>query len=166
MRAMVLLLILVGGCGPLSTPMVERLETETQAHLNSAWENMMSPPDRLERTLLLDTLISLQAHQRGVDRLDLVSHKQVGAGVAIMTVRYDRLHPEFDEFTIAFIDGKGCEQRRERYSSTEILERIHFLYGHDCGHSEAERASETHRERRASVEARLAEIKAATQPAQ
>src|SRR5262245_35896706 len=54
------LVIVNVGCGPLATPMVVRLDAEDQAKVDDAWVNMFSPPNRLERELLLDTLISGQ----------------------------------------------------------------------------------------------------------
>jgi hypothetical protein len=163
MRNNAILLLILGGCGPLTQPMVERLPPEEQKHVDDAWQNMFSPPDRLDRTLLLDVLITQQAHQRGVDRLDLVSEKCVGKGRAVMTVRFDRQHPEFDEFTIAYLDDQGRELRRERYSSAEIQERIHLLFRPSIPESQPvdwQRYEEQEKLR----QARMNEIEAATQP--
>ncbi|MCK4660595.1 MAG: hypothetical protein KAV82_13825 [Phycisphaerae bacterium] len=117
------------GCGPLTAPMVVRLNDEYQQKVDEAWVNMFSPPGRLDRALLLDVLLCNQFHQLGVDRLRLVSEKRVGEGLAVMEVRFDRNDPTFDDFTIAYLDGEGYEVRRERYPRGEIEERIKFLLG-------------------------------------
>lgn len=165
MRRLSVLLLIVGGCGPLTGPMVERLPAEAQEQVDGIWQNIFSPPGRLDRTLLLDVLISIQAHQRGVDRLDMVSEKRVGEGRVIMIIRFDREHPEFDEYTITYTDERGREVRRERYTPQEIQQRFEFLYGRPSVTDGTREISKEDRERCRAVEARMKEIEAATQPA-
>ncbi len=158
--------ILIAGChGPLSKPMVDRLDEETQKKVDDAWVNMVSPPDRLERTLLLDCVLCSQLHQFGVDRLQLVSEKNVKDGLIVMEVRFDREAPEFDEFTITYLDGSGREVRRERFARDEIQERIDFLFTAesitDAMDTELRRGIE---QRTAEREARLEEIRTALEP--
>ena len=76
--------LLVVGCGPVTKPMVTRLDEDQQRSVDAAWECMFSPPDRLDSTLLLDVLIANQAHQLGVDSLWLISEKRVSGGLIIM----------------------------------------------------------------------------------
>jgi len=165
MRTLALLAVFVGGCGPLTYPMVDRLEPESQAQVDAAWENMLSPPGRLDRTLLLDTLLCMQAHHHGVDRLDLVSEKRVGQGRVVMTVRFDRERPEFDEYVVAYLDEQGREARRERYTPGEIRERMEFFQRRSCLVGEEGHAHCDPEECR-QCETRMQEIQAATQPAQ
>ena len=98
-------LFVVGCHGPLTKPMVDRLDEETQQKVDDAWLNMFTPPDRLDRTLLLDVILSGQLHQYGVDYLRLVSEKHVGDGLVVMEVRYDREDPAFDEFSVSYVDN-------------------------------------------------------------
>ena len=86
--------LVVIGCGPMSKPMVVRLEEESQTAIDGAWENMLTPVDRLDRILLLDTVLANQLHQLGVDHLHFVSEKEVAGGVLIMEVVFDREEPE------------------------------------------------------------------------
>lgn len=116
------------GCGPLTKPMVDRLDEETQQKVDDAWVNMLTPPERLDRTLLLDVILSGQLHQFGVDYLRLVSEKHIGLGLVVMEVRYDREDPAFDEFTVTYLDSEGYEVRRERFTREDVEERIDFLF--------------------------------------
>lgn len=160
------------GCGPITKPMVDRLPEEQQQVVDATWDNMFTPPERLDRILLLDVLIVNQMHQYGVDRLELRSEKRVCNGRVIMTIRFDRADPAFDEFTISYLDEQGRERRRERYSTQEINARIELLYPgmyvlttRPEGTADKAAARERARARRREAEARLAEIAAATQPA-
>lgn len=165
------------GCGPTTYPMIDRLPEEDQKQVDTSWVHMFSPPDRLDRTLLLDVLLANQFHQRGVDRATLVSEKEVGTQQAVMTMRFDRKNPAFDEFTIALVDDQCRECRRERYTADEIRARLHFLGQHMHALSDASEDADgtTPRDRlkRARLqealaqdyEIRILEIQAATQPA-
>ncbi len=179
---------LLAGCGPMTHPMVSRLTEDEQAQVDEAWTQMFLPPERLDRSLLLDVLLSFELHQVGVDRLALVSEKRVGQGRVIMTVNFDRASPAFDEFTIAYVDEAGCELRRERYTSAEIMDRLAFLFGEgrprelcwgyaavqvteasESGEEQAAAENEEAQRRGArskELEARVLEIQAATQPAE
>jgi hypothetical protein len=170
-------LALAAGCGPTTYPMIDRLSEEDQKQVDTSWVNMFAPPDRLDRTLLLDVLLASQFHQRGVDRTTMVSEKEVGTDRAVMTMRFDRKNPAFDEFTIALVDDQGRERRRERYTADEIRARLHFLgqHMHAMTADPDESDSKTPRDRlkRARLDesltqeydARIREIQAATQPA-
>lgn len=160
--------ILIAGChGPLTKPMVDRLDDETQKKVDDAWVNMFSPPDRLERTLLLDCVLCSQLHQFGVDRLQLVSEKDVKDGRVVMEVRFDREAPEFDEFTMTYLDGGGHEVRRERFARDEIQDRVEFLLSAEAVTDEMDtELREGIEQRTAEREARLAEIRAALGPLQ
>lgn len=124
-RLACVLLVSLTGCGPLMFPMVERLSDKDQAQVDDAWKNMFDPPDRLGRELLLDVLIHMNLYQHGIDRLTLVSEKEVGDARVVMSIRFDRTHPGFDEFVISYVDAHGQELRRERYTTGEIEERLH-----------------------------------------
>ncbi len=175
LRGSLVLIVLVSGCGgPLTVPMVQRLDEETQAEVDSAWSNMMKPHDRLDHTLLLDVLIAHQFHHKGVDRLHLVSEKRVNDGLALMEIRYDREQPTFDVFMVTYLDGEGKEQRRETYSRDEINARVAYLYSpclEECeGECQFEKGdvedlTEECREALEVREQRLETIAAATQPA-
>lgn len=117
------------GChGPLTKPMVDRLDDQTQAKVDDAWSNLFAPPDRLERTLLLDAIISAQLYQLGVDSLHMISEKRVGDGLVMMEVQYCRDFPALDEFSVTCVDHAGMEVRRERFTRADVQDRIEFLY--------------------------------------
>jgi hypothetical protein len=129
-KCAVLFFLAVLGCnGPLDLPMVERLEPESQQTVDKSWLNMLSPPERLDRSRLLDVLVTSDFHQRGVDRLNLTAEKDVWGGRVIMAVYFDRAHPAFDNYSLAFIDAQGQERRRERCTFAEVKERATSLMG-------------------------------------
>lgn len=123
-------LLALTGCNGLFGPMpvVERLEPEQQRVVDESWLNMFTPPERLNRSLLLDVLVTHSFHERGVDRVHFTSEKDVWGGRVIMTVYFDRAHPAFDNFTVAFVDATGKECRRERYTFDEVEGRMHDMY--------------------------------------
>ena len=127
-RYAITLLALAAACGPMTFPMVIRLDEESQNQVDDAWVNMLDPPHRLDRELLLDVLIAHQLHQRGVDRLVLISEKGVDRRRVVMEVAYDRQNPEADAFTFMLEDPWGNVIRQERYGRQEIEERLEFLF--------------------------------------
>jgi len=174
-------LIVVFGCrGPLNAPMVTRLSPEEQQQVDDTWRNMLTPVDRLDRTLLLDVLLTSDFYQLGVDRLDMTALKRVPPYRVIMEIHCDRDAPPFDAFTVAGLDADGREVRRERYSREDVEGRVshmHLAEAHVqmlAGEEKAEPATLT-AEQRAELErlraeaadwaARKAAILAATQPA-
>ncbi|MGQ9651695.1 MAG: hypothetical protein ACUVXJ_16450 [Phycisphaerae bacterium] len=172
-NALLMLILVMLGCeGPLTVPAVERLEPENQKTVDQSWLNMLSPPERLDRSLLLDTVLTNDFHQRGVDRLNLTSEKDVWGGRLIMTVYYDRACPAFDSFTVAYIDAHGRESRRERYTFEEVKGRVAELLApvSEPGTRPASTPEEIERQRKADEEmanqlARQILIRAATRPA-
>ncbi|MFH1748000.1 MAG: hypothetical protein ABIG44_13275 [Planctomycetota bacterium] len=147
--------LLVTGChGPLSKPMVDRLDDETQQKVDGVWLNMFTTPDNLDRTLLLDVILSGQLHQYGVDHLRLVSEKYVGDGLVVMEVRFDREDPAFDEFSVSYIDSMGHEIRRERFAREEVEGELYFLF------SPEEVTDDMDAETRMTTELRIAEREA------
>ncbi len=173
---LLLSLALVGCSGPLTWPMVTRLNPEEQESVNQSWTNMLSPPERLDRGLLLDVIIASSMYQQGIDRLMMTSEKDVWGGRVVMTVAYDRAQPAQDSFTIVYTDAQGCERRRERYSFREVEARVrlHFEAPAEAQTQPATPAEEVEQMRQAEREMadRLADrlarqilIQAATRPA-
>lgn len=165
------------GCGPLTVPGVHRLSPDDQAVFEDMWANMLAPPDRLDRELLLDTVCAYQMFQVGVDRLTMRSEKDVPGGKAVMVVRYDRRDPSADTFAVDLYDRGGTVVRSERYSQAEVFARAPVVSGSvsvrigpagtqpETQPADAQPA-ETPEERaaRAADERRAARIIAATQP--
>lgn len=139
------------------TPMVERLDASDQQHVNDAWVSALTPPDRLDHTLLLDVLIMYRFYERGVDRLHLRSEKDVNGRQVVMEIEFDRQRPELDAFTFTYIDATGIELRRERYSRAEVYDRVAAL---TSGPHSTTQPGELD-----ALEQREREIVAATQPA-
>ncbi|MCB9857461.1 MAG: hypothetical protein H6818_17405 [Phycisphaerales bacterium] len=138
------LAILAAGCnGPLTKPMIDRLDENSQAKIDEVWENMVAPPNQLDRTLLLDVILSAQLYQHGVDSMRFVSEKTVGDGLVVMEIRFDREDPLFDEFSVSYIDRRGRELRRERYSRDDIDKEINLLFDEAVHVSPAESDSES-----------------------
>jgi len=165
-------LVGIGGCGPLTVPMVQRLEEKDQQQIDEAWSCMLSPPDRLDRTVLLDTIISFQLYQLGVDSLRMVSDKSVDGGTVVMEVRFDRGEPDHDEFTFVYRDARGRDVRRESYTRSEVEERVKVLFEPVCLPSEPEIVAqmdpqevEDLRRRQAEQDEAQEAVRAATQPA-
>ena len=45
----VMCIVMVGaGCGPVTVPMVQRLPEDGQRQVDEIWQNMLTPPDRLD----------------------------------------------------------------------------------------------------------------------
>ncbi len=126
--AMIVCLGAAGCAGPLTQPLVWRLDLERQAKVNEVWEDMFATPDRLDRTLLLDVLLVSRLFQRGVDHLHMVSEKQVGDGLVVMVVQFDREVPENDSFTVTYLDPDGMEVRQECFTRDEVVDRMEFLF--------------------------------------
>ena len=160
----------VAGCGPLSRPMVHRLEDKQQRTVDEVWNNILTPTDRLDRTLLLDIILDRRLHEMGVDRLEFVSEKHVGDGLVRMEVHFERERPENDAFVFTCFDAAGHQVRQERYTREEVQDRIDFLYGPMIVREGKEAKPRGGRKKKlaskAEREARRAEMTAATQPAE
>ncbi len=161
-------LLAISGCGPLTFPMVTRLDPEAQQTVEASWKNMLTPPDRLDRMLLLDTLIVNRFHQSGVDRLDMVSEKTVGKDHVTMVVHFDRKRPERDSFTITIRNAWGMTRRREHYSGAEVLDRVDQLTDSlaMCTGPDASASQPALSEEEKALAAWLERIAAATRPAE
>jgi hypothetical protein len=160
------ILVVSAGChGPLAVPMVSRLGPEEQEQVEQSWDNMLMPADRLDRTLLLDTIIVLELHTRGVDRLRMTSEKFIDGAMVRMEVIFDRDNPDGDAFVLSVLDDDGNELRYESYSSDEITYRISELFGPKMTSDDLEGKLVVDEEAEAARMARLEEIRAATQPA-
>ena len=124
----IVLPILVSGCGPMFLPLSSRLGPEDQRQVDTVWENMLTPVNRVGHDTLLDTLMVYWLYQTGVDRLHLVSEKYLTHGKVIMEVDCDRASPDTDQFTVTVLDGRGRTLRRERYARCEIEQRAKALW--------------------------------------
>ncbi len=121
------------GCGPLSMPMVARLGADDQARVDRAWEHLTARVTEVDRTLLLDAMIASQMYQIGVDQLEMVSVKNLSGGQVTMRVNFNRLRPEDDRFTFAYVDARTRVRREESFEFGEVAERYAFLYGGEYG---------------------------------
>src|SRR4051812_7254715 len=109
------------GCGPLMFPMVARLEPQKQAEIDAAWNNMLKPVDRLDRTTLLDCVVMLQLYQHGVDRFTAKSVKKTSAGIIEMSIDFDRTKPQSDQFLLRVVGPWGKTLRQEKWSGKELF---------------------------------------------
>lgn len=177
-RWCLLALLAVGsvGCGPLSQPMVQRLDEPTQRQFDDMWDNILYQPQRVDRQTLLDVMVVYQFFQVGIDRLVMTSEKDVLGGRVVMTVRFDRAQPLHDEFVLAYVDRHGQERRRERYTRDEVQESLNTLGALEgwkavdahfvATSGPATEPAETDEERavREALAARRARMQAATRP--
>jgi hypothetical protein len=109
------------GCGPMgSGPMPPRLEADEQKKIDDAWEQALTPVDKLDRQATLDTLIMTQAFQAGVDRLMFHSEKKFSGGMVVMEIHFDRDKPNDDRFEMTVRDAAGKELRRLVFHRTEV----------------------------------------------
>ena len=149
--------------------MVLRLEEKHQALVDQAWSNMLTPVERLDRMLLLDTIIAHRFHEVGVDRLHLLSEKDLPGGTVHMEVFFNRQKPEADLFVVTYRDHAGRMLRSEKYDREDVEGRSEFLglpvHGSDTIEGMDGAECEELEARKAEREARMREIKAATQPA-
>ena len=172
--ALPLIFVVLAGCGPMARPMVVRIEEKDQVQINEAWENMLSPPGRLDRILLLDTVMAYQLYQVGTDRVYFGSDKHLRDGVVTMEVFFDRRSPESDRFTIRYVNGRRQQELYETYLRQEVDDRFEFLFPSVAERNEtsgdaAKLSEEEWKAREAELaaqrETRRREIEAATQPA-
>jgi hypothetical protein len=119
------------GCGPMFLPMSTRLDAEGQHQVDTVWENMLTPVNRVGHDTLLDTLMVYWLYQTGVDRLHLVSEKYLSHGKVVMEADCDRASPDTDQFTLTVLDTRGRTLRRERYARCEIEQRAKALWRFD-----------------------------------
>ena len=128
LRSMLLLVgIMLAGCGPIMFPAGYRLPDEEQWEVDNAWEQAMNPPELLGREDLLTFLISHGSHVLGVDRFSFRSEKDLPRGKAIMTVEFDVATPGDGEFSFEYRNLAGQVLRRETYSGEEVLLTVKAL---------------------------------------
>ena len=120
--------LITTGCGPMFLPLSPRLGPEDQRQVDTMWENILTPVNRVGHDTLLDTLMVYWLYQTGVDRLHLVSEKYLSHGKVIMEIDCDRASPDTDQFTVTVLDGRGRTLRRERYARCEIEQRAKALW--------------------------------------
>lgn len=156
------------GCTALtrSGPMPERLSPEAQATVDSSWNNALNPPNRIDRTLLLDVLRSYQLYWHGIDRIDARIEKALAHGRVVMILHYDRrLADNENDFIVTAYDRNGSVVRTERYSRADIDERD-WLYEVNLPRDLAPEKREAEaKARELRIKARMKEIRTATQPA-
>jgi hypothetical protein len=152
-------LFLLTGCGPLMFPMPTRLDPQQQQQVDSAWNAMLTPVNRLDRQTLLDCVVIMQLYQSGVDRFTARSEKQTSAGKVEMTIEFDRRKPEADQFAIRVVGPWGATHRYEKWSAKEIFD----AYALDQNGRAAHVADDD--PRNAEMAKRLERFHAATQPA-
>ncbi len=144
--AAILISLLVTGCGPLVMPLTNRLMPEDQKQIDTEWDNMLTPVNRLSRQTLLDTTVMYWLYRLGVDRLRLVSKKYLTHGKVVMEIDCDRASPESDEFIVSIVDDRGQTLRRERYMRKDVEESAQALWG--CASHSAQSNSELARAKR------------------
>ena len=66
-------ILVIAGCGPMTSPLPPRLEVEQQKVVDEAWEKALAPIDRVDHQVLLDSFVGTGAYQNGVDKLFLRS---------------------------------------------------------------------------------------------
>src|SRR5438874_9852101 len=159
MRKLCLALLLLPGCSPLGFPMPMRLDPQGQQQVDSAWNAMLTPLNRLDRQTVLDCVVIMQLYQFGVDRFTARSEKQTSAGKVEMTIAFDRQKPEADQFAIRVVGPWGGTHRYEKWSAKELFETYAL---DEKGQSTRSPDDDAHS---AEMTKRFDRFRAATQPA-
>lgn len=128
------------GClGPLSRPMVYRLDEQEQAAVDESWKNVLANSADIDHTLLLDVLLASGLYEFGIDRLEFRSEKDLPEGLVVMEVSFERSLPANDRFAVTFISADGQTRWTERYTREEVDERTAYYTGsHECTPEEAQ----------------------------
>ncbi|HSZ58843.1 MAG TPA: hypothetical protein VK797_24600 [Tepidisphaeraceae bacterium] len=164
LRLVPLLAILLTGCGPMFLPETVPLSPEEQKQVDSMWDNLLSPVNRVNRQTLFDAILVYWLFQSGVDRLHMTSEKFFAHGKAVMEIDCERANPQADQFSITVLDDRGRTLRRERYSRADIEKSAADLSSagpttRPC------RETPEQRQHRLEQERRMGAVEAATQPA-
>lgn len=148
------------GCMPTFgvVPMSERLDAERQQRYDYGWDHFVPLAPGAERSAILDTILLTQGWHTSVDRLYLISEKQVGGVVVVMQTRFDRSRPDEDVFSVTLYDQqRDVVLRLEEFTSDEIDEAV-ALYQTPEGDIENE-TPEERAERLARVEEKNARLR-------
>lgn len=129
------------GCGPMQTPLPQRLEPDVQRDLDASWNKAFSPVGRFDHQSLLDIMVGFHAYQLGVDTLTFRSEKSIASGKVVMEVHYERTKPDADRFDVAFLDLAGKVVRTERFTRSEIEETVQLLRAPHNGNEPPEAAA-------------------------
>jgi hypothetical protein len=68
--------VVIGGCGPTTRPLPERLNEDDQKTLDAAWDTALAPPNKHDRQTWLDVMVGAYAYQVGVDQFEFRSVKK------------------------------------------------------------------------------------------
>ena len=121
-------LVAVVGCGPMMSPLPERLGPESQKVIDDSWNRAFTPPDKLGHQDLLDVMVGTQAYQLGVDTFALRAEKRFAGGRVVMEVSFDRAKPDGDRFEVSVYDTAGKLVRAERYGRKEVEDTYNALF--------------------------------------
>ena len=155
-----LVLAFLGGCGPLSRPMVPRPDAEGQKKIDESWERALAPVGRLDHQALLDVFVTSQAYELGVDRLTFRSEKRFSGGKVVMEVVYDREEPAKDRFSVTVHGPTGELLREERYGREEVEQTCRELAEQLPPPKVSEQEPPERARRRAALEARMKRVDA------
>ena len=157
LRVLIMFAILMTvGCGPLNTPMVQRVDDETQQEIDEGWNRALKPVDQLDRQQWLDIFVVAQAYQMGVDKLSLRSEKSFDGGSVVMEIQYDRQLPDKDSFVVTVRDNDGHTIRQENYARKDVEDTYSYFFSNKVPSDEAEREKfEAEMQKRAEVIARF-----------
>jgi hypothetical protein len=136
--------------------MGQRLSPADQQQVDSIWDNMLTPAQRVDRDTLLDAIVLNQLHDVGVDEIHMCSKKKLtDERVVAMEVRFARDDPAADQFTFTLKNRWGWTLRKERYTGKQVLSRIDDFGAAQTGTSPKIKAD---------FDDRLRKVRAATQP--
>ena len=151
-------ILVIAGCGPMTSPLPPRLEVEQQKVVDDAWEKALAPIDRVDHQVLLDSFVGTGAYQNGVDKLFLRSEKRFSGGLVIMEIHFDRTTPGEDRFEVTVTNPEGKALRKERYNRDEVEKTYRELFDKPTILAKDEQEPPELAERRAKFEARWAKI--------
>ena len=132
-------ILMTVGCGPMLTPMAQRVNDEMQKEIDEGWNRALKPVDQLDRQQWLDIFVFAQAYQVGVDKLSLRSEKSFDGGSVIMEIQYDRQLPDKDSFAVTVRDNDGQTVRQETYARKDVEDTYNYFFSNKFPSDEAER---------------------------
>jgi len=109
------------GCGgPLTRPLPERLDAQSQKDVDHHWNKALTPVTKHDRATWLDVMVGTRAYENGIDKFSFKSEKTWSGGTVVMEANFDRAKPADDRFTVTVFDKNGKELRKEIYTRDEV----------------------------------------------
>lgn len=101
-------------------PIVQRLDAEKQRAANLIWDKLFADPSNVDREIVLDAIVPMDLHYKGVDHFWFRSEKKIASGFVVMSSHFVRERPEDDHLNVDLLDEDRLLVRRLTYTGTEV----------------------------------------------